>query len=166
MLCCLRPPDASPIQPRSAHSWTRRSEMTAPNIRIPIIRSACSERSGAASIRMAIPASRPARRSSKSRVAGSMKTRLPNAASPERLRSIVNDFWPQVEVRLVRLDTPALVTLVDVADQWVRLARGFEGAFGVKPPPEASSIAGPFSGVIIDALAKTGRGKPAAQIAL
>jgi hypothetical protein len=86
--------------------------------------------------------------------------------APQRLQSIISELWPQVERRLHRLDAPALVALVDLADQWVRVARGLEGAFGVKPPAEAISIAAPFSSAVMRALAEASRGKPAAQTAL
>lgn len=86
--------------------------------------------------------------------------------APERLQTIVSDLWPAVEARLTRLDATALVALVDLVDQWVRVGRGFEGAFGVKPPPETIAIARPFSSLMMHAVAAASVGKPAAQTAL
>jgi hypothetical protein len=66
--------------------------------------------------------------------------------SVERLQEIRNAMWPLAAARLARLDGVAITSLVDLVDEWVRLARGFEGPLGSGTPPEpAQAIAREFA---------------------
>jgi hypothetical protein len=86
--------------------------------------------------------------------------------SPDHLLVITGEFWPTVANRLTQLDTEALVVITGVADDWGRLSRRLEGAFGTKPTAEAAGVAGSFLQVLLPTLTAACAGKPAAQLAL
>jgi hypothetical protein len=86
--------------------------------------------------------------------------------TPDHIRTLVRDVWPLVAARLERLATEPLVALVQVADDWCRLSRRFEGTYGVKPSREAASIASSFVADLVPAMTKACEGKPGAQIEL
>jgi hypothetical protein len=86
--------------------------------------------------------------------------------SPENLESIASDLWPHVATRIERLDSGSLVATIDVLDEWIRLARELEGAFGAKPSPAQAAKARAFLGELLPAFRSAAEGKPAAQIAL
>lgn len=86
--------------------------------------------------------------------------------SSDHLREIDARLWPIVNARLARLKAPALVVVIEAVDQWARVARGFEGAFGAKPHPAAQAIAARVGQQMALAIAQASVDKPAAQIKL
>jgi len=86
--------------------------------------------------------------------------------SPAHLEEIEKSFWPVIADRLPRLGVPALVGLVGLCEEWIRVARGFEAAGGVKPPPASQTIAERFATALVRALTKESLDKPGLEIRL
>ena len=61
---------------------------------------------------------------------------------PTRLDAIRSELWPVVAGRLAQLAPAALAIIVELLDDWLRVRRGFEGPFGVRPSKEHQRIAG------------------------
>jgi hypothetical protein len=80
--------------------------------------------------------------------------------SPPHLESITRDLWPAVEARVPRLNGAALVNLVELADEWVRLGKGYQGAFGATPDAEAVRIAESFGSRILETIARAAADQP------
>ena len=79
--------------------------------------------------------------------------------SPDHLRSIAKELWTPVAARLPALESEALVALVEVVDDWIRVEKRFEGAFGAKPTEEQSLAASEFLEVLLPAIAAAATGK-------
>jgi hypothetical protein len=60
---------------------------------------------------------------------------------PTRLDAIRSELWPVVAGRLAQLGPAALAIIVESLDDWLRVRRGFEGPFGVRPSTEHQRIA-------------------------
>jgi DNA-binding transcriptional ArsR family regulator len=86
--------------------------------------------------------------------------------SPENLRRVSGELWPQVATRLASLESIALVELIEVVDSWLRLARGMAGAFGVTPRQEHQTIAHDLSAAMLDAFSVCATNRPAVGLKL
>lgn len=86
--------------------------------------------------------------------------------SPAHLRAIASELWAPVAARVGMLESEALVALIDVVDDWIRVQRRLEGAFGAKPTEAQAVAAREFLQVLVPAISAGASGKPAAQMAL
>jgi hypothetical protein len=86
--------------------------------------------------------------------------------SPDHLRSIANDLWPIAATRIEALGSEALVALVEVVDDWIRLQKQLPGAFNATPNDAQAEAAREFLQLLLPAIATAASGKPAAQMAL
>lgn len=84
--------------------------------------------------------------------------------SPENLRGIADDMWPTVEERLSALSGVALNELVGLLDAWLRLSKGFSGAFDTKPPPEAVEVGIQLSKRMLESMSLASQGRPAVAL--
>jgi hypothetical protein len=92
---------------------------------------------------------------------------LSGQESIEHLERVVSELWPQIRLRLVRLEPDALAAVMEMADHWFRLQRRFPGPGGHQPSEEAALLAERFlNDELLPVLHQLVEHAPAAQLTL
>ena len=79
--------------------------------------------------------------------------------SPANLEAIEKDYWPRVAPLLREMPDEAVSVLADLLDSWIRVARGYPGAFGATPNSSASKVAARLSRRMKNEFAERARGR-------
>jgi DNA-binding transcriptional ArsR family regulator len=61
--------------------------------------------------------------------------------SAANLAAIEKEYWPRVAPLLSEMPDESVALLADLLDAWIRVARGFQGPFGVTPSASAVAVA-------------------------
>ena len=61
--------------------------------------------------------------------------------SPANLAAIEKQYWPRVAPLLTEMPDQAVSVFADLLDAWIRVARGYQGPFGVTPTEPAKAVA-------------------------